>query len=213
MKKVSVLPHKFASKAAAEHKVCEVLSSGRQTLKVAGRACRSRAKAKCASSTPHAMQSAGVVCVNKIDWLTGLLFCNMTAHSCRRKRHTGSERRNSAAAVNAQGRCQNEGQDSHQRWGEGQTPHRGFELVHRWRDALGAVRHQWLDLDFEFFPAVLVVLRVTGGEKLLLSGIQYICVKEKWRAAQRSEKMVSIYTLDSDHSSMMSQRAVVLYSS
>lgn len=57
---------------------------------------------------------AGVVMgVNKIDRLTGLLFCGMTAHNRREKTNAGSERRNSAAAVNAQGRCQDESPDQH----------------------------------------------------------------------------------------------------
>lgn len=59
---------------------------------------------------------------------------------------------------------------AHQRRRERQASHRGFQLVHRGGDALGAVRDQRLDSNSELFPAVLVLLGVAGGGKLLPSG-------------------------------------------
>lgn len=59
---------------------------------------------------------------------------------------------------------------AHQRRRERQASHGGLQLVHRRRDAHGGVRHQGLDLDFELLLAVLVVLGLAGGEKLLPFG-------------------------------------------
>lgn len=69
---------------------------------------------------------------------------------------------------------------AHQRRRQCQAPHWGFQLIHRWRDTPGAVRHQRFDLDFELFLAViLVVFWVTGGEKLLSLGGWWTWVKDK----------------------------------
>lgn len=59
---------------------------------------------------------------------------------------------------------------AHQRRGERQTSHWGFQLIHGGRDASGAVRHQRFDPDFELLLAVLVLFWVTGGEKVLFFG-------------------------------------------
>lgn len=68
---------------------------------------------------------------------------------------------------------------THQRWWECQASHWGFQLVHRWRDTFGTVRHQWLDLYFELFLAVLVVLWVARREKMFSFGSWWTLVKDK----------------------------------
>lgn len=213
------MPHKFTSKAVAEHKVCEVLwalewetntEGDRKCMQIKGKGWMWIFYASC-----HAVPAGVVRGVNKIDRLTGLLFCGMTAHNWRKtkdKRQTQGQKEEIQQLllmhrVGARTRVQIS--SSHQRWREGQTSHRGFELVHGWRDTLGAVRHQRLDLDFELFSAVLVVLRVTGGEKLLFSGIWWTCVKEKVIRARQSGELGWTSTSESGHSSVMSQRAIV----
>lgn len=47
---------------------------------------------------------------------------------------------------------------THQRGRERQASHRGFQLIHSWRHTLSTVCHERLDLDFELFLAVLVLL-------------------------------------------------------
>lgn len=77
---------------------------------------------------------------------------------------------------------------AHQRWRERQAAHWGFQLIHRWRDTLGTVRHQRLDLNFEFFLAVLVVLGVAGGVILLSFGSWWTFVKDKAKRMSTESK-------------------------
>ena len=58
----------------------------------------------------------------------------------------------------------------HQSRRQRQAPHGGLQLVHRRRDTLDALRHQRLDLDLELPPALLLVVRLAGGEELLGPG-------------------------------------------
>lgn len=146
---------------------------------------------------------AGVMCANKTDWLTGLLFCIMTAHGRRRKTITGSERRNSAAAVNAQGWRQDEGPDQQFSPETG----RGPDLPPRLWARPSMEGHTW---------------RCPTPEAWSWFWIFSCCPhrpQSHWRRKTAflwnpvslcQGEMDSIYTLHSDHSSMTSQRAVVL---
>lgn len=97
--------------------------------------------------------------------LTGLLLYRATGAKAgeRREDRDVRQKRAEVAAGTLTG-------GAHQRRRERQASHRGLQLVHGGGGALGAVRHQRLDSNFELFPAVLVVLGVAGGEELLPPG-------------------------------------------
>lgn len=193
-----------------------VLSSGRQIPKVTGSACRSKAKAKCESSTPHAMQCLPVL-LGVWTKLTG--SPDFSSATWQRTVIGEKQARGQKDEIQQLPLMHKVGtstwvqiSSSHQRRREGQASYRGFKLVHRRRDTLGAVWHERLDLDFELFPVVLVVLRVTGGEKLLFSGIQWICVKvketQRWECVQLENQF---YFYFRQWSFLRDVRAVVPY--
>lgn len=108
-----------------------------------------------------------------IKRLTGLLLYGVTGAEVGERREDGDVRQKRAKVPSGTVTG-----GAHQGRRERQAPHRGLQLVHGGGDALGAVRDQRLDSDFELFPAVLVVLGLAGGEELLPPGSWWACVKD-----------------------------------